>query len=96
MSNEIVQENIEVLTMEVVDADGDAIDEVSVALRQQGFESNLQNTADGPGSGMWGYQLGGMICVMRFQATNLVLPSDPEPEQSEPLLFDISVSCGRL
>jgi hypothetical protein len=96
VNSKIVQQEIEGLSMELTNTDGEAIDRISGALTRQGFAQDLLNMADGPGSGNWGYQLGSMICVMRFRATNLVLPSDPVPEVEEPLLFDISVSCGRL
>lgn len=82
--------------MEAIDTDGETINEISEALKRQGFEEDLQNMADGPGAGSWGYQLGSMVCIMEFQATNLVLPSNPVPEVEEPLLFDIDVSCGRM
>lgn len=96
VNNEIVQTEINALVMKTVDSPYDTIDHVVWTLDRHGFEQDLQNMADGPGAGMWGYQLGSTVCVMEFQATNLVLPSDPIPEQEEPLLFDISVSCGRL
>lgn len=94
VNNDIVQVNIEGLAMEADDTG--ILSGAEAAIVGQGFEEDINNMADGAGSGRRGYVLGSTVCVVEFQAVESYGPDEPAPDRVASELKDISVSCGRL
>lgn len=74
----------------------DALSRVTAALEDQGFKEDINNTADGVGSGRRGYVLGSIACIVEFQAVESYGSDELEPGHPISGLQNITVSCGRL